>query len=75
MAKNREDLIVATKALDRVLLWNYYVIPQWHISAYRVLYWDIFDKPKIRPKYSLGTDTWWVNVNKANTIYERKKSL
>tara|TARA_Y100000590_G_C15744247_1_gene1021416 strand:+ start:4978 stop:6807 length:1830 start_codon:yes stop_codon:yes gene_type:complete len=75
LAKNREDLIVATKALDRVLLWNYYVIPQWHISAYRVLYWDIFDKPKIRPKYSLGTDTWWVNVNKANTIYERKKSL
>ena len=37
-ASDREELITITKALDRVLLWNYYVIPQWHISSYRVLY-------------------------------------
>ena len=74
-AKDRKDLIVATRALDRVLLWNHYVIPQWHISAYRTLYWDIFDKPSVRPKYSLGTSTWWIDANKANTIDQRKKSL
>ena len=74
-AKDREDLIVTTRALDRVLLWNHYVIPQWHISAYRTLYWDIFDKPSVRPKYSLGTNTWWVDVDKASTIDQRKKSL
>ena len=74
-AKDREDLIICTKALDRVLLWNHYVIPQWHISSYRTLYWDIFDKPNIRPKYSLGTNTWWINLNKAATIIERKKSI
>ena len=74
-AKDREDLIISTKALDRVLLWNHYVIPQWHISSYRTLYWDIFDKPKIRPKYSLGTNTWWVDSLKASTIDERKKSI
>ena len=74
-AEDRKNLIVATKALDRVLLWNYYVIPQWHISAYRVLYWDIFDKPSIRPKYSLGSNTWWINDDSANTIDERKKTL
>ena len=74
-AKDREDLITITKALDRVLLWNYYVIPQWHISSYRVLYWDIFDKPLVRPKYSLGTDTWWVDDSKINSIDERKKSI
>ena len=74
-AKDREDLITATRALDRVLLWNHYVIPQWHISAYRTLYWDIFDKPKIRPKYSLGTNTWWIDITKSNTIDERKKSI
>ena len=72
---SREDLINATRALDRVLLWGHYVIPQWHISAYRTLYWDIFDKPKIRPKYSLGTNTWWIDVDKANTIDQRKKSI
>ena len=71
-AKDREDLITITKALDRVLLWNYYVIPQWHISSYRVLYWNIFDKPKQKPKYSLGFDTWWVNQNKfANISLQR----
>ena len=74
-AKDREDLIMTTRALDRVLLWNHYVIPQWHISAYRTLYWDIFDKPSVRPKYSLGTHTWWVDTDKANTIDQRKKSL
>ena len=74
-AKDREDLIVTTRALDRVLLWNHYVIPQWHISAYRTLYWDIFDKPSVRPKYSLGTNTWWVVADKASTIDRRKKSL
>ena len=74
-AKDREDLIITTKALDRVLLWNHYVIPQWHISSYRTLYWDIFDKPKVRPKYSLGTNTWWVDITKSDTLEERKKSL
>ena len=74
-AKDREDLITTTKALDRALLWNHYVIPQWHISSYRTLYWDIFDKPKFRPKYSLGTGTWWINAGKATTIVERKKSI
>ena len=74
-AKDREDLISATKALDRVLLWNHYVIPQWHISSYRTLYWDIFDKPKIRPKYSLGTSTWWIDSEKLSTIDKRKKSV
>ena len=74
-AQNREDLIIASKALDRVLLWNYYVIPQWHISAYRVLYWDIFDKPKIRPKYSLATNTWWIDAIKSDKINEKKESI
>ena len=74
-AKDREDLIISTQALDRVLLWNHYVIPLWHISSYRSLYWDIFDKPKIRPKYSLGTNTWWINKNKFNSLEQRKKSI
>ena len=73
-AKDREDLITISKALDRVLLWNYYVIPQWHISAYRVLYWDMFDQPKQKPKYSLGFDTWWVNQNKFNFINSQRST-
>ena len=73
-ARDREDLITITKALDRVLLWNYYVIPQWHISSYRVLYWNIFDQPKQKPKYSLGFDTWWVNQNKFTSISSQRST-
>ena len=39
-AKNRGELIVATKALDRVLQWGYYLIPSWHINNDRVIWWD-----------------------------------
>ena len=74
-AKDREELIIATKTLDRVLLWNHYVIPQWHISSYRTLYWDIFGKPNVKPKYSLGTNTWWIDEEKSAKIRERKKIL
>ncbi len=73
-AKDREDLITISKALDRVLLWNYYVIPQWHISSYRVLYWDLFDQPKQKPKYSLGFDTWWINQNKFSFIASQRST-
>ena len=73
-AKDREDLITITKALDRVLLWNYYVIPQWHISAYRVLYWDMFNQPNKKPKYSLGFDTWWINQSKYDFINSKRSA-
>ncbi|MCV6612924.1 MAG: extracellular solute-binding protein [Amphritea sp.] len=58
-APDREQLVLRTRALDRVLQWNHYVIPQYHISSYRVAYWDKFEFPEIRPKYALGFDTWW----------------
>ena len=63
-APDREQLVLRTRALDRVLLWNHYVIPQYHINSYRVAFWDKFEIPKIRPKYSLGFDTWWVKSEK-----------
>ena len=74
-APDRESLIVRTRALDRVLLWSHYVTPQWHISAYRVLYWDKFGKPAVMPKYSLGLFGWWIDANKARTLEERRKAV
>ncbi|MCP4595851.1 extracellular solute-binding protein [Neptuniibacter sp.] len=58
-APDREQLVLRTRALDRVLQWNHYVIPQYHINKYRVAYWDKFVMPDTRPKYSLGFNTWW----------------
>ena len=58
-ANNREELITATRALDRVLLWNYYVVPQWHLAANRLVWWDQFNRPATRPKYHHSYWTWW----------------
>jgi microcin C transport system substrate-binding protein len=67
-AKDRESLIFATRALDRVLLWGYYVVPHWHIQNFRIAYWDKFGQPKINPKYDLGLDTWWYDNDKIKLL-------
>jgi microcin C transport system substrate-binding protein len=74
-APDRESLIARTRALDRVLLWGHYVIPQWHITSYRVLYWDKFETPAVMPKYSLGLNAWWINRDKEAGLDTRKRSL
>ncbi|MDO6514666.1 extracellular solute-binding protein [Neptuniibacter sp. 2_MG-2023] len=61
---DREQLVLRTRALDRVLQWNHYVIPQYHINKYRVAYWDKFAMPETRPKYALGFNTWWIKPDK-----------
>ena len=59
---DRNNLILHTKALDRVLLQNHYVIPHWHIRKWRLAYWNKLKRPKNIPKYNLGfPETWWYN--------------
>ncbi len=58
-AKTRQQLVDATRALDRVLLSQHIVIPQWYLAAYRIAYWDKFSQPKHQPDYEIGLDTWW----------------
>jgi microcin C transport system substrate-binding protein len=74
-APSREDLVYATRALDRALLWEHIVIPQWHIAKYRVAYWNKFSRPKIIPRYSLGFDTWWIDAEKNAKLVDYKKKL
>ncbi|MNO26306.1 Oligopeptide-binding protein AppA precursor [compost metagenome] len=59
-ADSRQSLVAHARALDRVLLWGYYVIPNWHIKTWRVAYWDHIGHPKVAPKYDVGTSTWWI---------------
>jgi microcin C transport system substrate-binding protein len=74
-APDRDSLIHRTRALDRVLLWNHYVIPHWHISMYRVAYWDKFRAPETPPRYSLGLDTWWIDPALEASLAERKRGM
>lgn len=71
-APDRKSLVTRTRALDRVLLWGFYVIPQYHIRVYRVAVWDRFGRPKVSPKYSLGFDTWWVDPARDAALRGRK---
>ncbi|MBT7956116.1 MAG: ABC transporter substrate-binding protein [Rhodospirillaceae bacterium] len=73
-APDRESLITRTRALDRVLLWNHYIIPHWHIQSFRVAFWDKFGRPPKSPKYGLGFNTWWVDAAKASALASKLTS-
>ena len=73
-AQNRNALVTAVHALDRVLLHGWYVIPQWHLSAHRVAYWNRFDHPAVAQKYGFGfVDTWWVNADKDAVLMSKNR--
>ena len=67
-APNRTELVAATRALDRVLLWGHYVVPQWHSQTYRLAFWDRFGRPKTAPKYGVGFYSWWIDPKKDATL-------
>lgn len=61
-AKSREELVAATHALDRVLLWNSYVVPNWAYPFTRTARWDRFGRPDNLPQYispAFPTIWWW----------------
>ena len=65
-SKDRESLVAAVKALDRVLLWNHYVIPQWYLNVDRSARWNRFSHPEKLPAFSHGFPTiWWWDKDKA----------
>jgi len=66
-AKNREELVAATKALDRVLLWNHYVVPQFTYGQVRTARWDRFSRPPEMPTYGAAAfpTIWWFDAEKA----------
>ncbi|MDE1229989.1 extracellular solute-binding protein [Vibrio aestuarianus] len=76
IAENQEDpekLLTLGRALDRVLQWNFYIIPQWYLSQYRVATWDKFERPQLMPKYDIGIDTWWVSEQKEQRLPEKRR--
>ena len=68
-AKDREELLAATHALDRVLLWNFYVVPQWHYPYERVAYWDVFGRPATLPSQTSAlSQVWWFDADKQKAL-------
>jgi microcin C transport system substrate-binding protein len=76
-ARTAEQLYAATRALDRVLLWNFYRIPLFGDPGYRLVYWDRFGQPTTetvlqRPAWF---DTWWWDRAKAGRVSRGLRSL
>ena len=68
-ATDRPSLIAASRALDRVLLWGHYMIPQWYKGAHHLVYWNKFDRPEVKPRYARGVfDTWWIDREKDDAL-------
>jgi len=69
----REELVAHSRALDRVLLWGHYVVPNWHIKSWRVAYWNHLAHPQTTPETDVGLMTWWYEPNSpAPTATEQK---
>ncbi|XWN31962.1 MAG: extracellular solute-binding protein [Devosia sp.] len=69
LAEDREDLVAATKALDRVLLHNHFMVPQYYSNTLRTARWDRFGHPDNIPPYTHGFPTiWWWDEDKATKV-------
>lgn len=58
-ARSREELITHVRALDRILRAEWLMIPQFHISTYRIAAWNHFGRPANPPRYGNNLDAWW----------------
>ncbi len=75
-AQSRDDVVAITRAIDRVLLWNHYVVPQWHFPYDRVAYWNMFGRPDKLPRLSPASviQTWWLDEEKAGSLSMKRGS-
>jgi microcin C transport system substrate-binding protein len=72
-AKDRPELEAATRALDRVLLWGHYVVPQWYTPFDRIAAWDKFSRPATLPERSVAFQAvWWYDEAKAKALAEKR---
>jgi len=68
-ASDRDEQVAATHALDRVLLWHHYVVPQWTLNELRTARWNRFARPDVMPTYGMSAfpDIWWWDAQLVGT--------
>jgi microcin C transport system substrate-binding protein len=72
-AQDRQTLTTAARALDRVLLWRWYLVPNWDSNSFHVAYWDRFGHPDKPIRQGFNFDTWWVDPAKSAAIEAAKQ--
>ena len=74
LAKDRDEVVAHTRALDRVLLWGHYLVPQWYNPYEWLVTWDIFGRPEKLPSLtSAFTQIWWVDPAKEQALAAQRK--
>lgn len=61
-SKTEQDVVTTMRALDRVLMFEHYIVPNWHIGMHRVAHWNKFSRAKDTLPYKLGTENWWLST-------------
>ena len=74
-ANSREELETACRAMDRVLLWGYHLIPHWYSMYDRLARWDKFGRPEQMPRYSIDLFSWWIENQRATKVEQAKSEL
>jgi microcin C transport system substrate-binding protein len=72
--RTREELITAARALDRVLLWGWYVVPQWHIQSVWAAWWDRFGHSDVPVRSGIAFNAWWVDAALATATDAARRS-
>jgi microcin C transport system substrate-binding protein len=72
-AQDRQTLTTAARALDRVLLWRWYLVPNWDSNAFHVAYWNRFGYPDKPIRTGFNFDTWWVDPARSAAIEAAKR--
>ncbi len=72
-AADRPSMVAASRALDRVLLWGHYMVPQWYKGEHHLVFWDLYGRPEVKPTYAIGElDTWWIDPDKQAALENRE---
>jgi microcin C transport system substrate-binding protein len=67
-APDRAHLLVATHALDRVLLWGWYMVPNWYLKSVWVAWWDRFGRPDAPVRSGVEFDSWWIDAARSAAL-------
>ena len=74
-APDRESLVLRTRALDRVVLWGHYSVPNLAAPFDRYVYWNKFGRPEKIPVHGTSTSFWWIDPEKAKALQSRQRPV
>ncbi|MEN9011005.1 MAG: extracellular solute-binding protein [Yoonia sp.] len=68
-AEDYEEMAAGVRAIDRVMRYDYFIVPIWYLGKHWLAYYDMYEHPENLPEFGLGyLDYWWFNQEKADAL-------